>query len=443
MIRKIALFLFSVLLVTACKEVKGPDFNAPGSVFLSNWDRLQMVGDFQDTPWDLNTAPDMHLVGDWQWELVLRLPARKIKYKLVPEGQWNLAYGDTSAIKNDSLQGYVDPNAGGLGDHIETTIPQAGLWKVDFNEQTLFYQFTYIGAAGGAITGHIEFENDSEPPFPAATVTVYDTAWSAVTTVTSDSTTGDFIASGLDAGNYSVVINAGGYIPDTVTDVTVAEDDTTSIGTVTLAQIPEGMIVIDGVISDEENWTLVDSGVVNGLAGACLYQLFVSSDTSNLYVAITTRNEASWGLAYGFGFDVADGGYSEGTSDGWGRHIGFSGYGIDYELYFWWPENGDAFTAANFIPYQGGWGSPANFDGQYAWTGSSDHGLQTLEIAIPWNLLGGARDSLGLIAWIAGGDNSSAVSSIPDDPTIHDADPNAEWTDNDTFTNIARITLGR
>ncbi len=429
---------FALLIVTACKELQKPDFNAPGSVYLSNWNRLQMVGDFQDTPWDLNTAPEMQLVDDWLWQLDVMLPARTIKYKLVPDGQWGLAYGDTSAIKNDSLQGYVDPNAGGLGDHIETAIPEAGIWRVTFNERTLFYQFTYIGPAGSAIMGTVTFEGDSEPPFPIANVSVFDTAWNSVATTTSDSLDGSFSVAGLDSGTYTVVVSSGGYIPDTVRDITVGENDTVVLDTIRLSRIPAGAIVIDGVISPEENWTLIDTAVSNGLEGACLYQLYVSSDSSNLYVAITTRNAASWGLAYGFGFDVADGGYEDGTSDAWGRHIGFSGYGIDYELYFWWPEGGDSFTAANFAVYQGSWNT-GNFDGTYASTGASDSGLQTLEIAIPWSLIGGLRDSLGLISWIAGGDNSSAVSSVPDDPAIHDE--SNEWMDMDTFTNILRVRL--
>ncbi len=433
--KKLYFALFVAMLAASCKEIQGPDFNAPGSVFLSSWNKLQMVGDFQDTPWDLNTAPEMQLVDDWLWEITLRLPARTIKYKLVPNGQWSLAYGDTSAIKNDSLHGYLDPNAGGLGDHIETLIPRAGIWRLRFNERTLYYEFAYIGATGSAIAGVVSFEDDSEPPYPAASVTVFDTSWNAVASTTSDTMTSEFIAAGIEPGTYSVVVSASGYIPDTVTQVAVAEDDTVQLQ-VTLSPIPEGAIVIDGVISPQENWIPVDTAVANGLDGACLRQLFVSSDSANLYIAITTANTASWGIAYGFGFDVAPGGYSDGTSDAWGRHIGFSGYGVDFELYFWWPEGGDNFTAANWGIYQGSW-NVGPFDGVYASTGSADSGLQTLEIAIPWTDLGGRQDSVGVITWMAGGDNSSAVSSIPDDPAVHDA--SNEWMDNDVFSNIARI----
>ncbi len=77
-----------------------------------------------------------------------------------------------------------------------------------------------------------------------------------------------------------------------------------------------------------------------------------------------------------------------------------------------------------------------------AWTGSTN-GLQTLEVAIPWDVLGGKPAKIGIVAWITGANaGDSAVETLPDDPSVHDLDPGQEWTDADTISTFAEVTIG-
>ena len=202
---------------------------------------------------------------------------------------------------------------------------------------------------------------------------------------------------------------------------------------------------IDGNLSDWSSYEVVAVGRYNTLAGADLGKLYVSWDNDYLYLAITTNNTGSWDVAYGFGIDVDPGsgnGYTGGSdpSDAWGRKIGFGGdYAIDYELYFWWSGSSGMGTD-NFITWTGsGWDykSLADVGAKFAYTGNTSTGLRTLEIAIPWSALGGKRQKFAVISWVAGGDGSSAVDSLPVDPAINYADINSEWGDVDVFTNLA------
>jgi len=58
----------------------------------------------------------------------------------------------------------------------------------------------------------------------------------------------------------------------------------------------------------------------------------------------------------------------------------------------------------------------------YAYAGG-DNGLQTLEIAIPWKVLGEKPEKLYIVAYITGqGVRDSAADALPDQPTVHDSD---------------------
>ncbi|MDK2854497.1 MAG: hypothetical protein PWQ92_1391, partial [Thermococcaceae archaeon] len=96
---------------------------------------------------------------------------------------------------------------------------------------------------------------------------------------------------------------------------------------------------IDGDLSDWESYEVVGVSNLDGPDGADLNKLYVSYDEQYLYVAITTNNTASWGVVYGFGLDVKEGGYT-GDTDAWDRKIGFS-RGVDYEIYFWYDGGND------------------------------------------------------------------------------------------------------
>ena len=209
-----------------------------------------------------------------------------------------------------------------------------------------------------------------------------------------------------------------------------------------LAEIQIAPKTIDGNLSDWGNYELVGVSTLDGPDGADLDRLYVSYDDQYLYIALTTNNTASWDVAYGIGIDAnPDTGYT-GDLDSWGRKIGFS-RGVDYEVYFWWSGGDKAITSANFNRYKGDIGSnywenwEYNFASfEYAYTGGNE-GLQTLEIKIPWDAIGGRTSELAIIAWVAGGEYSSAVDTVPLDSDVDGSD----WTDQDYLSNFAVIEI--
>ncbi|ACJ17205.1 Hypothetical protein TON_1715 [Thermococcus onnurineus NA1] len=204
-----------------------------------------------------------------------------------------------------------------------------------------------------------------------------------------------------------------------------------------------GTKIIDGDLSDWTSSDLITAGWDNGLAGANLSRMYIAWDDNYLYIAITTGNTQSWDVAYGIGIDVDPGtgnGYT-GTSDSWGRSISFgNSYAVDYEIYFWWGWDTGMGTD-NFNVWTGsGWtyNSISSVGGSFAYTGNTSTGLQTLEIKVPWEALGGRPDKVAIIAWVTGS-GGSAVDSLPVDPAIDYTNIGNEWGDADTFTNLAEI----
>lgn len=205
---------------------------------------------------------------------------------------------------------------------------------------------------------------------------------------------------------------------------------------------------IDGDLSDWGLETLIYEDTTGfGQDGANLKALYVDYDDSFLYIALTTENKASWRIAYGFALDYKDGGYTTGT-DAWGRKISFT-KGVDAELYFWWfgeffGEKGtDSIETMQLTVWNGeGWEYYNLEDiGFAAWTGK-EKGLQTLEIAVPWDMLGGKPGKIAIVAWITGASaGDSAVETLPDNPSIHDLDMGQEWTDEDTITVFAEVEI--
>ncbi len=216
-------------------------------------------------------------------------------------------------------------------------------------------------------------------------------------------------------------------------------------------------IRIDGDKSDWIQWSsylaAIDTSdpdpTVLDITGANLTKLYTAWDSSYLYIAIEANNSDSWTEAYGIGLDVngLTSGYnvSYGTSDAWGRSITFSGYAIDYEIYFFWNGGSGTITSNNLCEWTGsGWNyyDITAIGGEYAYSGDSATGLQFLEIKIPWSSLGGAKpSSIAVIAWVAGRSaGDSAVDSTPHDPAVID-NPANEWSDVDNFTQLAIIQL--
>ena len=204
-------------------------------------------------------------------------------------------------------------------------------------------------------------------------------------------------------------------------------------------------IIVDG--NREPEYIFMGASDQGGGDGANLDSLFVTWDSLNLYIFLTTQNTSSWDLAYGFALDVdqlPQSGYYTGESDAWGRLIDFGDtlssepYAPDYEIYFWWSGSDTSITSSNFCKWNGsGFDYNTDFSPFFAFKGGSS-GLKSLEVKIPWDSIGGLHPEILLSAWIAGGSNSSAVDAIPhDDQISNNAD---EWTDVDTIYTYVVIT---
>ncbi len=206
-------------------------------------------------------------------------------------------------------------------------------------------------------------------------------------------------------------------------------------------------ITIDGDYTDWTHYEEYTSPVVHKLPGAEIMSLKVAWNDTHLLLFLTTENNQSWDVAYGFAIDVnvsSGWGYKYSSSgDAWGRKISFNASYPDlpdYELYFWW-DHSSGITSDNFVKWTGsGWDykSIADVGGSYAYTGNASVGLQTLEIAIPWSALGGkpVNNTIAVMAWIAGGDGSSAVKTIGPDASVSYF--SYEWTDWDDFGVLRR-----
>ena len=203
-----------------------------------------------------------------------------------------------------------------------------------------------------------------------------------------------------------------------------------------LAEVYTAPKTIDGNLSDWEGYELVGVSDLRGPEGADLRELYVSYDDSYLYLALTTNNTASWNVVYGFGLDVRDGGYT-GDTDAWGRKIGFT-RGIDYEIYFWYDSGNDRVGGGNFIAWgEKGW-NYLDVGKVVKYAAKTGSGLQVLEMAIPWEAIGGKVPEVAVISWVAGGyGGDSAVDTVPLDPAVDGSD----WTDQDYLSNFAVVEI--
>ena len=209
---------------------------------------------------------------------------------------------------------------------------------------------------------------------------------------------------------------------------------------------------IDIFITGGEGWIIgATNSDTTDLAGADLnaFYYYVASDT--LYLAVTTQNEASWSVAYGFSIDVdqTDGsGYigdpGAGIWDSWGRHIVFANeapdyFAPDYQIYFWY-DQALGITLEGFNRYNGtGWDydiAPV----EYTYTGDTLLGLHVLELKVALESLGNPH-RLHIVSYITGGDNSSCVDVLPYDSTVDLLSGGAEWTDTDTLHYFVDILI--
>lgn len=444
---------FVVLYIWGCSKIIKPPSREgkigtepPGQVFLTQFNTMQLLGDFNGWAIGDLEGTRMTLIDDWTWvkTVYFSAPRSSIWFKFVPDQNWDLAFG-TPGDDNGALEGYAEPNQGGTGNHIDSQIPEAGYWTFEFHENNGYYRIYRAGGPPGGISGTVVFTNDSVPPYPQATVYLYNPDWNEVAFKTSDTLTGEYTFTGLDPGTYNIVASATGYQPDTLENIEV-QDQVVSVDPLILEPVGGAVvnIVIDGVISPDEDWTLLDSSIVSAPDGANLQYFYAAADAQYLYLAIKTQNTANWGVAYGFGLDLAEGGFaSQAGQDAWERLINFTdNIAVEYELYLHWNDGTQTVDAVNLCKYSdNGWTYDANWiEGEdYAFTGSDTQGLEVMEFRIPWDRLNGLPSGIikGL-AWIAGNDpGSSAVDVIPFNTAIQDSQD--EWTDLDTFDSALNL----
>lgn len=432
------LLITIIIFITGCSlkkifgpaEEKGPYREPPGSEYLSNYKTMQLVGSFQG--WNLDDPETfMELVDDWTWEKTRYFDPGEIGFKFVPDGHWDPAFGTTGP--DSGLSGPVEL-VYGLGTEITVYIPQAGYWKFTLNENEMYYRIELSEIAPGGVTGTVVFSDDTIPPYPEATLTLYSSNWdSTIASSSSDTMTGEFLIEGIPEGIYNLIAYAPGYLPDSVSNINVGTS-IVDVGELYLLKSAGPSIVLDGVINEEEGWVLLDTSVINDFDGANLKALYGAVDNLYLYLAIETQHNQSWNLAYGFSIDVRDGGFTDEDSvDAWTRKIGFEdSLAPEFEVYFYW--NGSTVDAVNLCEWTGsGWNYITPSSADYAFSGNSNSGLQVIEFRVPLSDLGNI-EHYHVKSWIAGGDiNSSAVDGIPDDPSLHDNPPDNEWTDRDVF----------
>ncbi|WP_052696214.1 CARDB domain-containing protein [Palaeococcus ferrophilus] len=205
-------------------------------------------------------------------------------------------------------------------------------------------------------------------------------------------------------------------------------------------------VVVDGKLNDWSDADVVAEDTENfGGEGANLKRLYVKYDSDFLYIALETDNTASWRIAYGIALDYTDGGATD-MPDAWGRNIGFK-RGVDAEMYFFWNgeffgEKGtDSITEMTLAIWNGEEWEYRDLGevALVAWDGGA-LGLKSLEIAIPWEAIGGKPEKIGVIAWVTGSNTGdSAVDSLPLDDAVKDSDN--EWGDSDVLGNFAEVTI--
>ncbi len=334
--KKYLILAIFALLISCAKEEGNPLINPPGQEFRTQYNSIQLVGDFQG--WNLNDFENtkMTLVADYQWEKVVyfNAPQDSIRFKFVANRDWNYAFGTQGA--DTGLSGYAEPNCNGLGDHITAgPLRQAGYWKFEFNEKTLFYKITLLTTPQGKIRGVVAFEDDSLPPFPEATVRVYRDTLS-IATVKSDTTNGAFVVENLDDGIYKVFFSAVGYSPESL-QVTISGWNEVNVGTVVLKPViisefafadpPYDNITIDGNLSDWSQVAVQDTiGDSPWSADGDLGALYVGHDRNNLYIGLdySAMNNAVIIYININNSDSTDGTLDGNTLDWFARNFQFS-----------------------------------------------------------------------------------------------------------------------
>jgi len=415
------MFGLALLLAVACGKEKPniPRITPPGSRYLSRYQTMQLVGNFQG--WNLDDANSyMELVDDYVWEKIEEFPTPLgIQFKFVPNHSWDPSFG---TVETDTgLSGYAQ-SVTGIGNEIGLEIPEGGQWKFRFNEQTLFFSVTKSHAYTGAIVGRIVLLDSSTAHIRTAAVKLYNTTFELLSTTNPDSLTGNFGFYSLSPDSYVVVATSTGYIPDTI--FVLVRNDTVNVGDIVLQlattrQPP----VIDGV----NDFIASDLIAVDPTGDMSERNLDLDSlwgvivgDT--LYLGFNAYASAGYGCSYGI-YITSDTTRSSGaTGDPWNRNVRATFGMPGFALYLWHTE-ADTIGSVQLCRWINFWEylDLSSAGGTLAYLRSNHF----IECAIPLSALG-MPDTLFVELFTTGSENSHAQDTSPSDPNVQFSAP--DWT---------------
>lgn len=429
--------LIILVAIMACaKEEGNPLINPPGQAHRTQYNSMQIVGDFQG--WNLNDFDNtrMDLVDDYKWERLVyfNAPQDSIRFKIVANRDWNYAFGTVGP--DTGLSGYAEANCNGLGDHITAgPLPQAGYWKFEFNEKTLYYKISLVSTPLGKIYGKVQFEDDSLPPYPEATIRLYrDTVSLAV--AKSDTLTGDYEFRNLDDGVYKLFFDAAGYNPDSLI-VSISGWGSVNAGTVTLrprvvsgyayADGPFVNITVDGDFSDWPAPSIQDTiGDSPWSTDGDLGALYVGHDAQNLYIGLdySARNNAVIIYINVNNSDTTDGTLDANTLDWFARNFQFAdSTPAEYVIAKWVSTAQGLPALRHIISPTSTMEIPAGDYSVYEVQSSLDPTGKRyyMEVRIPFDILYGLGQGrvvpyakVRIVAVIAGGDHWNGPESLPE-----------------------------
>lgn len=400
-----------LMLYTGCADKEGiPVVTPPGEEFKTRYKTMQLVGDFNGWALEDLNSTKMNLVADWTWEKLQYFSGKRdsIMFKIVPDGNWDLAFGTQGP--DSGLSGYAEPNCSGTGNHITAgPIDRAGYWKFTFNEQTLYYSISFYSAPGGAIAGKVSFQDITSSPYPEALITALQ-GTNVIATTTSDTLNGKYILTPLPNGTYNVVFQASGYLPDTVYNIVVSNDTAEVNVTLNRAQ----GIMVDGDLSDWDTCavydTIGDSPWGNGGDLGSLYAKIVN-DTLFIGAAAIVNNNA---IIIYFHVEPEDSnlGYTDmNTIDFYPRKFTFpDSLKADYILAQW--VDGNVQPAMRSIDSTG---NTHDITPDVNIASTLTPGQKgAIEAAIPIGVIThGTTGRIGIVAVIAGGDHYDGPESVP------------------------------
>lgn len=192
---------------------------------ISDYDVIQVVGDFTEPAWNIPVSPAMVLGPGCVWSTLVKIGSPgDHTFKFVTNGAFDNPK-DFGWNESQTLRVGVDNPVllvSGTGTGIKLNIPVAGCYLIRLYEQDLYFRADPTSCASGGVRGTVAFENADQPPFPQVRVTAEQDAVAAGSD-SSEAADGSYEISGLAAGSYDLVFKAFGYLDTTLTGVQVGE----------------------------------------------------------------------------------------------------------------------------------------------------------------------------------------------------------------------------